>query len=137
MRALRIAREAWDAIVAHAVAAYPEECCGAMLGAGDEVRLTVPLANAAGSRRTRYAILPEELLAATREARDQNLRITGIYHSHPDGEAGFSEADLKNCCPWYAFLVLSVREGVFAGAACWRPNAEQTAAVQVALDRPL
>jgi proteasome lid subunit RPN8/RPN11 len=137
MTALRIAREAWEAMVAHAVAAYPEECCGAMLGAGGEVRLAVPLANAAESRRTRYAILPEELLAATREARDRGLKIAGIYHSHPDGEAGFSETDLKNCCPWYAFLVLSVRNGVFAGAACWQPDAAQTAAVQVALDRPL
>ncbi len=124
-------------MVAHAVAAYPEECCGAMLGMGGEVLLAVPLENTAESRQARYAIRPEDLLTATREASERGQRIVGIYHSHPDHNADFSETDLANCCPWYVFLVLSVRYGVFEGATCWRPNGEQTAAFQVGLDRPL
>lgn len=125
-------------MVAHARATYPEECCGAMLGAGSEIQAAVPLENSfAGSRRDRYEVRPEDVLAATREARDRGLRILGIYHSHPDRDAYFSETDLKNCCPWYLYLVLSVKEGAFDRAACWRPNAEQSAAAELELDLPI
>ncbi len=125
-------------MITHARAVYPEECCGAMLGAGGEINAAVPLENSfAGSRLARYEIRPEDLLAATREGRDRGLRILGIYHSHPDRDAYFSETDLKNCCPWYLYVVLSIKDGAFDHAACWRPNAEQSEAVREDLDLPL
>jgi proteasome lid subunit RPN8/RPN11 len=126
MGAVRISGTAWAVMLAHARAAYPEECCGAMLGAGGEVSLALPLENAAAeSRRTRYQIRPEDLLEATREARQRGLEILGVYHSHPDRDAYFSETDLKNCCPWYLYLVLSIRDGVFDHARCWRPESDR------------
>ncbi|MBI4876997.1 MAG: M67 family metallopeptidase [Acidobacteria bacterium] len=129
---LCIRPDAWAVMLEHSRSAYPEECCGAMLGQDREVREAVPLTNSfAGSRRNRYEIRPEELLAATRAARDRGLRILGIYHSHPGRDAHFSAADLKNSCPWYCFLVLSMRRGEFHHAACWRPNTAQTAAEEI------
>jgi len=125
-------------MLAHARAAYPDECCGAMLGTGGEVRVAAPLENSfAGSRRARYQVSPEDLLATTREARQGGLQLIGIYHSHPDHDAYFSETDLKNSCPWYSFLVLSIKGGVFDYAACWQPNPEQTQAARVELDLPI
>jgi proteasome lid subunit RPN8/RPN11 len=138
MSSIRVHRHAWEAMLAHARAAYPDECCGAMLGRGGEVRVAAPLENSfAGSRRTRYQVSPEDLLAATRAARQGGLQLIGIYHSHPDRDACFSETDLKNSCPWYAFLILSIKAGVFDHAACWQPNPEQTQATRTELDLPV
>jgi proteasome lid subunit RPN8/RPN11 len=130
---IRIESEAWAAMVAHARETYPNECCGAMLGnldSGDKnVSIALRLENAfAGAQQARYELRPEDLLAADREARSRNLDLVGIYHSHPDCGAYFSETDLKNSCPWYSFVVLSIQRGEFDHANSWLPNPEQTAA---------
>ena len=122
-------------MVAHAEATYPNECCGAMLGNIDgdrkSVHLAVRLDNAAeGSQRAYYELRPEDLLRADREARDRKMDLIGIYHSHPDCGAYFSETDLKNSCPWYSFVVLSIQEGRFDHANSWLPNYEQTEAAK-------
>jgi len=129
---IRIEPEAWRAMVAHAQSAYPHECCGAMLGSiGDSktVHITLPLENAyQGERGNRYELRPEDLLRADREARSRNLDLIGIYHSHPDCDAYFSQTDLQNSCPWYSFVVLSIKNGAFDHANSWLPDAEQTKA---------
>jgi proteasome lid subunit RPN8/RPN11 len=122
-------------MVAHARQTYPNECCGAMLGSLDDgtklVRAALPLENAfAGEQATRYELRPEDLLAADRAAREQKLELIGIYHSHPDCDAYFSTTDLKNSCPWYSFVVLSIRKGEFDHANSWLPNMEQTEAAK-------
>jgi proteasome lid subunit RPN8/RPN11 len=130
---IRIEREAWDVMVAHAQATFPNECCGAMLGridgSGKRVEAATPLDNAfAGAQQARYELRPEDLLAADREARSRGLDLVGIFHSHPDADAYFSETDLKNSCPWYSFVVLSVKAGRFDHANSFLPNMDQTAA---------
>lgn len=128
---IEITLEPWQTMVAHAESTYPNECCGVMLGSldGDHKSVTIaqPLENvSAGSQAARYELRPEDLLAADREARRLKLDLIGIYHSHPDCDAYFSETDLKNSCPWYSFVVLSVKNGKFDHANSWLPNAEQT-----------
>ena len=130
---IRIESEPWRQMVEHARATYPNECCGAMIGSVDDgqklVRVALPLANAyEGAQQARYELRPEDLLHADREARGRNMDLVGIYHSHPDCGAYFSETDLKNSCPWYSFVVLSIQKGEFDHANSWLPNAEQTAA---------
>src|SRR5260370_39055266 len=71
---------------------------------------------------------PEDLLPADREARRRNMDLVGIYHSHPDCGAYFSETDLKNSCPWYSFVVLSIQKGEFDHANSCLHNPEQTSA---------
>ena len=132
---IRIEAEPWQVMVAHARETYPNECCGAMLGHLDDsskiVRVAMPLENAfAGAKAARYELRPEDLLAADRAARERSLDLIGIYHSHPDCDAYFSETDLKNSCPWYSFVVLSIRKGDFHHANSWLPNVEQTAAAK-------
>ena len=123
----------WQQMVEHARATYPNECCGAMLGSVSDGQKRVveamPLENAAaGPQRERYELRPEDLLKADREARGRKMDLVGIYHSHPDCGAYFSETDLKNSCPWYSFVVLSIQKGEFDHANSWLPNADQTAA---------
>lgn len=132
---IRIESEPWAAMVAHARETYPNECCGAMLGAnGDDekiVREAIRLKNAfEGPQAARYELRPEDLLAADKAARDRNLELIGIYHSHPDCDAYFSTTDLKNSCPWYSFVVLSIQKGEFHHANSWLPNVDQTEAAK-------
>ncbi len=136
---IRIEPEAWQRMVEHARRIYPNECCGAMLGSIDDgaklVREAMPLENAfQGEQAARYELRPEDLLAADRAARSRSMDLIGIYHSHPDCDAYFSQTDLKNSCPWYSFVVLSIRGGEFDHANSWLPNAEQTEAAKEELN---
>lgn len=130
---IRIEPEAWQEMVRHAESTFPNECCGAMLGVidGDEktVKRAVALENAhQGPQQERYELRPEDLLRADREARQAGMDLIGIFHSHPDCDAYFSQTDLKNSCPWYSFVVLSIKNGQFDHANSYLPNVDQTAA---------
>jgi proteasome lid subunit RPN8/RPN11 len=104
-----------------------------MLGKTDgtikTVTTAVPLENAfEGEQGERYELRPSDLLAADKAARERGLDLIGIFHSHPDCDAYFSETDLKNSCPWYSFVVLSIQKGKFHHANSFLPDLEQTKA---------
>jgi len=130
---LRILRIPFAVMRAHAEAAYPNECVGAMLGKtgtdGKTVGLAMPLENSAqGSQQAFYQLSNDSLLAADMAARQMGMDMLGIYHSHPDADAYFSETDLKHSCPWYSFVVLSVKGGEYDHSNSWLPDFEQTRA---------
>jgi proteasome lid subunit RPN8/RPN11 len=132
---IRIESQPWASMVAHARQAYPNECCGAMLGTidGDQkvVRESLQLENAfEGAQAARYELRPEDLLKADKAARERQMDLIGIYHSHPDCDAYFSRTDLQNSCPWYSFVVLSIQKGEFHHANSWLPNVDQTEAAK-------
>lgn len=125
-------------------AAYPEECCGLLLGVwlrADDRRIVhqvQPLANAweveieaalassqAGSalplnRRSRYWVDPKDLLEAQRTARDRGWVILGVYHSHPDHPAVPSECDRQLAWADYSYPILSVTADAIAEIQSWR-----------------
>ena len=130
---IKINDAAWAAMVAHAEAKFPNECCGAMIGTIDSdaksVTLAEPIENAyRGAQGARYELRPADLMAAEKKARAAGLDLIGIFHSHPDCDAYFSKTDLENSCPWYSFVVLSVKGGKFDHANSFLPNADQTVA---------
>ncbi len=130
---IEIERRPWETMVLHAERTYPNECCGAMLGhtVGEKKLVTeaIPLDNAfAGAQGERYQLRPEDLQRADHEARDRGLDLIGIFHSHPDCDAYFSETDLKNSCPWYSFVVLSIQQSKFDHANSFLPDIDQTKA---------
>ena len=138
---IRIEPEAWTVMVSHARSSYPNECCGAMLGSinGSEkqVRVAVALENAfEGTQAARYELRPQDLLAADREARRQGMDLIGIFHSHPDCDAYFSKTDLENSCPWYSFVVLSIKSGEFDHANSFLPDPDQTSAEKEEMEYP-
>jgi len=138
---ITLERKPWREMVNHAQATYPNECCGAMIGTieGDTKTVihAIALDNAAeGPQAAYYQLRPEDLLRADREARERKMDLIGIYHSHPDCDAYFSETDLKNSCPWYSFVVLSIQNARFHHANSWLPNAEQTHAEKEELTWP-
>ena len=130
---IKIEPGAWKTMVDHAQSTFPDECCGVMVGEidGDAKTVTtaIGLENAyKGRQEDRYEIRPEDLLAADKNARAQGLDLIGIFHSHPDCDAYFSKTDLENSCPWYSFVVLSIKGGKFDHANSFLPNADQTVA---------
>jgi proteasome lid subunit RPN8/RPN11 len=130
---IKINSGAWEIMIAHAQATFPDECCGVMVGKidGDAKHVTTAIAleNAyKGKQEDRYEIRPEDLLAADKNARAEGLDLIGIFHSHPDCDAYFSKTDLENSCPWYSFVVLSIKGGKFDHANSFLPNADQTVA---------
>jgi proteasome lid subunit RPN8/RPN11 len=130
---IEIEKKAWQAMLLHAERTYPNECCGAMLGRMLEdkrlVTEAIVLENAwAGEQGERYQVRPEDLLQADKQARAHGLDLIGIFHSHPDCDAYFSETDLKNSCPWYSFVVLSIKNGKFDHANSFLPDPDQAQA---------
>ena len=119
---------------AHAEKTYPSECCGAFLGNGGQVTQAIPLDNVyQGGQADRFEVRPADLVKVERDSRAQGLELLGIYHSHPDCDAYFSQTDLENSCPWYKSIVLSVKQGRFDHASAFETNDEQTAATPVDL----
>jgi proteasome lid subunit RPN8/RPN11 len=130
---IQIEKAAWDTMVSHAEATFPNECCGVMIGHTENGTRTVASAMALenaykGAQEDRYELRPEDLLAADKRARAEGMDVIGIFHSHPDCDAYFSKTDLENSCPWYSFVVLSIKQGKFDHANSFLPNADQTAA---------
>ena len=113
---------------AHALAAYPGEGCGLLLGGERGGRRTalraVPAENAAADPRRRYEISPERFLAAEKQAREEGLEVVGIFHSHPDRAAEPSRFDRRRAWPYYSYVILAVRQGRVETIRCWRRTAE-------------
>jgi len=100
-----------------AEAAYPEECCGLLVGEGSaggwRVSRVEASANLAeGDRRRRFEVDPRLLIRLHRQLRGGAERVIGVYHSHPDHPAEPSARDLKLALePGLVWLITSVVEG--------------------------
>jgi proteasome lid subunit RPN8/RPN11 len=80
-----------------AATAFPDECCGLLVGTGDELVIVsevVAAPNSAGDKRKHFAIDPQLQFDTLRASRDRGLRVVGHYHSHPNGRATPSAEDL-------------------------------------------
>lgn len=107
----------YAALSLHAEEAYPNECCGVLLGHFDgDINTTtaaIPCVNARqDSPRNRYSIAPIDLVRIQRQARAEGLDIIGFYHSHPDHPAQWSTTDLEEA-HWLgcSYAITSVMEG--------------------------
>ena len=129
---IHIEHDAWDVILRHAIACYPRECCGILLGTvgGDDFRqVTKAIAcrNAyEGDQSDRFELDPKDQFEAQRLARKEALEVLGFFHSHPDEDSYFSKTDLANSWPWYSNIVISIRNGEFRDAKAFRANEAQT-----------
>ena len=105
------------AIREHGARAYPEECCGALLGVVEDGTVRVArierIENARREeRRRRYAIEPLEYARLEKQADSEGLSILGFYHSHPDHPAVPSEYDREHGLPFFHYVLVAVAAGV-------------------------
>jgi len=98
---LKVGEAEMRAVRQHAEEAYPQECCGVLLGSTDGeqriVKMAVRCVNTRDDRpHDRYNIDPKALIGIQREGRERGHEILGFYHSHPDCAAMWSKTDLEN-----------------------------------------
>src|SRR6202035_888005 len=119
---LKIRQTDHASIRSHGEEAYPNECCGVLLGrvTEDGARVVTSTARCGNTRtdsaHNRYNIDPRELVRIQREGRERGEDIVGFYHSHPDHPAQWSSTDLAEA-HWFScsYVITSVEKGKAAG----------------------
>lgn len=76
-----------------ALRAHPDECCGILLGDGENITAALPARNVHSTPRTHFEIDPQVIVDAHRAARDGGPQVLGYYHSHPAGPPHPSATD--------------------------------------------
>lgn len=88
-----------DAIMAHAAAEYPRECCG-VVAQKSRVERYFPCLNLAVAPEDSFVLCPEDYAAA-----EDWGTVIAIAHSHPDATTQPSELDKAQCdatlLPWH------------------------------------
>lgn len=124
---LKVKLEHLKTIKKHSLDCYPEECCGLLLGkinAQEKIVVKViPTENdwenqqdiftdftqhSERSNRNNFSISPQILVKIQQQARQENLDIIGVYHSHPDHPAIPSNFDKAIAWQTYSYIIVSV-----------------------------
>ncbi len=164
----RLSRAAHRRMVECAEADYPEETCGflfARAAGGDGTSSdgalaegdleVVPMENIQNrlhredpsfhtrDAKTAYCFDPQEMQRVLRRYEEAGQPLCGIYHSHPDNDAYFSETDSAAAAPFgepsypgVVYYVYSVRSGRVAAmkAFDWSADAEAYVEIEVAVE---
>lgn len=105
---MRIRRAVFGAVVDHARRDAPLECCGLLIGAGEDVLESRPARNLRQSG-TAYLVDPQDHFAAIRTARAAGLAVVGGYHSHPRSLPVPSPTDVAEASdPDFLYLIVSL-----------------------------
>lgn len=130
------------------MSAYPEECCGLLVGRlmdGGKVLVEVWPADNVWSgatetdltKKRRYEISPQFMFEAQRKSRNLDLAIIGIYHSHPDNPAIPSECDREYAWPQYSYMIVSIQQGKAQDLQSWSlDDAHQFQAEEILTSEP-
>jgi proteasome lid subunit RPN8/RPN11 len=147
---IRIAGNLAGRIRGEAEAAWPEECCGLLVGrdgrdggGGVTVSRLVPSPNVADgearrSKEDRFEIEPKVRFDLMRQLTGSGERIVGHYHSHPGRPARPSGHDVEMAFePELVWLIVGIEGGRAGEITAWRLNRESRAvqAVKLVIDR--
>jgi proteasome lid subunit RPN8/RPN11 len=130
---MRLVRATAEQIYAQALAEFPCECCGMLIGPeGEDVELedvVRPCRNVQQELHQKYperfprdatigyTMAKEDIEAIVSEAQERGWVVKVCYHSHPNTRAYFSQEDRRNAEGWdlwfpgVRFLVISVFPG--------------------------
>jgi proteasome lid subunit RPN8/RPN11 len=147
-------------LVEHALAGGDDEVCGFLVGRDGAVDHVHAVRNAAaevtpeqglfrdresgaptaGRSGVHYLIDPKDMLSVDNDARENNLEIVGVYHSHTHTEARPSPTDIRLAHDGGAFfyVLVGLRDRAAAEVRAWRidkadPWGEDGEAVEVAV----
>jgi proteasome lid subunit RPN8/RPN11 len=125
---LKLHEEIHQAIRQHGIDSYPNEGCGLLLGHNENGHnravAIFPVPNTwrvEAEKPQRFAIGPEDMLAAEMEALDQGLDVIGVFHSHPNHPPIASPRDLA-WAAWsgYSYLITEIRQRQAAASRSWQ-----------------
>jgi proteasome lid subunit RPN8/RPN11 len=91
---MRISRELYEEIVAHARSEAPNECCG-MIASRDGEAVKVYRATNSAASPLRYEIDGAEQYRIQMQIEDSGLDLGAIYHSHTRTEPYPSQTDIN------------------------------------------
>ncbi len=97
--------------------AYPQECCGILVGREEDsaylVEDVVPSANLSDTPHKTFEVDMALRLRLQKELRGTGARVIGHYHSHPEGRAEPSARDRERA--WeegMIWLIVAVKAGL-------------------------
>ncbi|MDH4227749.1 MAG: M67 family metallopeptidase [Deltaproteobacteria bacterium] len=127
---LKFKKSVYEEIRRVSEAAYPHECCGALIGKFSEdgsatAVSSVSLTNMNTTRANdRYEVNPAELLKVEKDVKREGLDVIGFFHSHPDHPSKPSQFDRDRGWPEYHYTIVSVESGAVADIKNWKIEAE-------------
>ncbi|MCL1958997.1 MAG: M67 family metallopeptidase [Spirochaetes bacterium] len=137
---LRLSSELEMNIKTDGETAYPNECCGVLIGEIDNagvkiVKRTLTINNARedGEQYHRFLITPEDMLRAEQTARAMKFDVIGFYHSHPDHPSAPSGYDKDHALPFYSYVIVSVDNGKAQVLTSWELTDDRINFVQEVL----
>jgi len=152
---MRIRTEVLDDICRHALETYPSECCGFLTAPDLEEPITdsIPCANAQDrlhgedpvryprTSREAFYIDDAELFSVYRHIAEREYHIVGVYHSHIDVDAFFSDEDRRLAIvngepvwPEAHYVILSVSKSGMEHINCYHWNCEQSDFVEETIE---
>lgn len=128
---IKVPRKIVEQVRAAAEAAFPEECCGFLIGpvpdGFERLERTVVVEEAralpngweSAARTHRYQIDPRLFAKVEAGLSGTGRGIIGLYHSHPGVPAWPSPFDLERAWPCYSYWIVCVREGKARDSRSW------------------
>ena len=84
----------WNQILEHLNRCLPEEACGLVGGAYEDVHTLYPVRNILHSP-SGFIMDPQEQVNALLSIEEEGETLLAIYHSHPTGPQGMSSTDME------------------------------------------
>ena len=127
-RVTTITAAALEAIRAHGVQTFPDECCGALIEVGGVIveAFALPNTTTSGAAR-RFQIGPRDYRASEARATELRGTLAGFYHSHPNHPARPSQHDLEQAWPNFSYVIISVNAAVPGDITCWHLKGDRSA----------
>jgi proteasome lid subunit RPN8/RPN11 len=108
---MRIPKEIYEEMLAHAREEAPNECCG-LIGGSEGVAKTVYRARNAEASPLRYNLDPQDQFRIMTEMDEKGEELSAIYHSHTASPAYPSQTDINLASyPGAIYLIVSLAEG--------------------------
>jgi proteasome lid subunit RPN8/RPN11 len=108
---MRIPKQIYDELLAHAREDAPNECCG-LIGGSDGVARTVYRARNAEASPLRYNLDPQDQFRIMTEMDERGEELSAIYHSHTASPAYPSQTDINLAAyPDALYLIVSLAKG--------------------------
>jgi len=133
---LSLTRNVYDEIVYQGYDGGDEEICGVLAGEfGDDESVVSEIRqveNVADTPQIRYAMDPEDQLAATESIEADGHEVVGFYHTHPTGPTRPSETDAARATwPGYSYAICAFDGYPYLGSWRWTDEGFRRESVRV------
>jgi len=107
---IKLKKELLEQIMKHSLAELPNEACGILAGKEGNVQQVYEMTNTDKSPQT-FFMDAKEQLRVTKEIRNQDKDLLGIYHSHVASEAYPSSHDVELALyPEASYVIISLKD---------------------------